>query len=181
MLGDVYKRQHKRNTDDIIIFSLAIARRLPAEVLYDAIYFTTGTQSKFPGVPPGTRAAALPDAGVKLADGFLGNLGRPPRESACECERVNGLQLGPVMALITGPTVDTAISDPNNAITKLVKEQKDDRALINQLFLRILNRHATDNEIASSLKLLDSIEPEHKALLAEKAEYEKKKFKCSKA
>ena len=167
-------KTHKWNVDDSINYSHAIARRLPAEVLYDAIYFTTGTQSKFPGVPPGTRAAALPDAGVKLADGFLGNLGRPPRESACECERVNGLQLGPVMALITGPTVDTAISDPNNAITKLVKEQKDDRALINQLFLRILNRHATDNEIASSLKLLDSIEPEHKALLAEKAEYEKK-------
>ena len=136
-------KTHKWNVDDSINYSHAIARRLPAEVLYDAIYFTTGTQSKFPGVPPGTRAAALPDAGVKLADGFLGNLGRPPRESACECERVNGLQLGPVMALITGPTVDTAISDPNNAITKLVKEQKDDRALINQLFLRILRLHRT--------------------------------------
>ena len=43
-----------------------------------------------------------------------------------------------------------------------------------QLFLRILNRHAMEKEIASSLKLLASIEPEHKALLAEKAEYEKK-------
>ena len=166
-------KTHEWNVDDTINYSHAIARRLPAEVLYDAIYFATGTQSKFPGVPPGTRAAALPDAGVKLADGFLGNLGRPPRESACECERVNGLQLGPVMALITGPTVDTAISDPNNAITKLVKEQKDDRELVDQLFLRILNRHAMENEIASSLKLLASIEPEHKALLAEKAEYEK--------
>ena len=166
-------KTHEWNVDDTINYSHAIARRLPAEVLYDAIYFTTGTQSKFPGVPPGTRAAALPDAGVKLADGFLGNLGRPPRESACECERINGLQLGPVMALITGPTVDTAISDPNNAITKLVKEQKDDRKLVDQLFLRILNRHATENEIASSLKLLASIEPEHKSLLAEKAKYEK--------
>ena len=66
-------KSHKWNADDSINYSHAIARRLPAEVLYDAIYFTTGTQSKFPGVPPGTRAAALPDAGVKLADGFLGN------------------------------------------------------------------------------------------------------------
>jgi len=167
-------KTHKWNVDDTINYSHAIARRLPAEVLYDAIYFATGTQSKFPGIPPGTRAAALPDAGVKLADGFLGNLGRPPRESACECERINGLQLGPVMALITGPTVDTAISDKDNAITKLVNEQKDDRALINELFLRILNRYATDKEIASSLKLLASIGPGHKALLAEVDDYKKK-------
>ena len=161
------------NEDDTINYSHAIARRLPAEVLYDAIYFATGTQSKFPGVPAGTRAAALPDAGVKLPDGFLSTLGRPARESACECERASGLQLGPVMALITGPTVDTAISDKNNAIARLVKEQKDDRKLVDELFLRILSRHATDKEIASCLKLLASIEPEHKALEAEMAAYEK--------
>ena len=166
-------KTHKWNTDDNINYSHAIARRLPAEVLYDAIYFATGTQSKFPGVPPGTRAAALPDAGVKLADDFLGNLGRPPRESACECERINGLQLGPVMSLITGPTVDTAISDPNNAIAKLVKEQKDDDKLINELYLRILNRHARKTEIQKAVSLLNSIEPEHKALLKELADYQK--------
>ncbi|MEC8928311.1 MAG: DUF1549 domain-containing protein [Verrucomicrobiota bacterium] len=162
------------NADDTVNYSHAVARRLPAEVLYDAIYFATGTQSKFPGVAPGTRAAALPDAGVKLADGFLGNLGRPARESACECERINGLQLGPVMALITGPTVDAAISDKNNAIAKLVKDEQDDRKLINELFLRILNRPATDKEITSSLKLLESIEGDHKSLLSEKAAHEEK-------
>src|SRR5205814_207841 len=93
------------NEDDSINYSHAIARRLPAEVLYDAIYQTTGAPSTFPNLPPGTRAAALPDVGIELPDGFLANLGRPPRESACECERVNQLQLGPVMALVSGPTV----------------------------------------------------------------------------
>ena len=94
------------NEDDTINYSHAMARRLPAEVLYDAIYRVTGSVSRIPGVPAGTRAAALPDAGVKLPDGFLTNLGRPARESSCECERTSGLQLGPVMALISGPTVD---------------------------------------------------------------------------
>ncbi len=153
------------NEDDTINYSHAIARRLPAEVLYDTIYFATGTQSKFPGVPAGTRAAALPDSGVKLADGFLGNLGRPPRESACECERATGLQLGPVMALITGPTVDTAITDPKNAITRLVKETKDDRKLIDALFMRILNRHATEKEIKSCLAVIvQEIDLDHATL-----------------
>ena len=94
---------NKWNEDDTINYSHAKARRLPAEVLFDSIYRSLGAQSRFPGVTAGTRAAQLPDSGVKLADGFLGNLGRPARESACECERNGDLQLGPVMALISGP------------------------------------------------------------------------------
>ena len=164
---------NKWNEDDGINYSHALPRRLPAEVLYDAIYFATGTPSKFPGVPAGTRAAGLPDAGVKLPDGFLGTLGRPSRESACECERINGLQLGPVMALITGPTVDAALTAPDNAITKLVKDQPDDAQLVNGLYLRILNRPARKAEITKAVALLNSIEPEHQALLKEMATYEK--------
>ncbi len=71
---------NKWNADDQINFSHARARRLPAEVLYDAIYRATGATSSFAGVAPGTRAATLPDVGVELPDGFLGNLGRPARE-----------------------------------------------------------------------------------------------------
>ena len=69
---------------------------------------------------PAAARPTLPDVGVELADGFLGNLGRPARESACECERSSNLQLGPVMALVSGPTVGNAISDPENAVAKLV-------------------------------------------------------------
>ena len=156
---------NKWNEDDDINFSHATARRLPAETLLDAVYAVTGSKSKFPGVPQGTRAASLPDAGVKLPDGFLGTFGRPARESACECERSGGLQLGPVMALISGPTVNDAISDASNAIAKLANEEKDDRKLIDRLFLRILNRHAGKKEIEASLKLLSAgIQGDHEAL-----------------
>ena len=47
----------------------------------------------------------MPDSGVELPSGFLTTFGRPARESACECERTSGLQLGPVMALVSGPTL----------------------------------------------------------------------------
>ncbi|WP_166824908.1 DUF1549 domain-containing protein [Thalassoroseus pseudoceratinae] len=155
------------NQDDTMNFSHATARRLPAEVLYDAIHRVTGSQSKIPGVAPGTRAAALPDVGVSLPDGFLANLGRPNRESSCECERNSDMQLGPVMAFISGPTVSTAISDPNNALPELVKKYPDNKLLINRLFLRVLNRHASDQEISATIKLLDEIAMDHQALVAQ--------------
>ena len=155
------------NEDDNLNYSHALARRLPAEVLFDAIYRATGAVTQIPGVPPGTRAAALPDAGVNLPDGFLTNLGRPARESACECERTSGLQLGPVMALISGPTVDSAISDPNNELAKLAAGDLPESQLVGELFLRILNRPATSHETEAALAVLQTLPAEHQRLTAE--------------
>ena len=42
---------NKWNEDDTINYSHALPRRLPAEVLFDTIYFTTGAQTKIPGSP----------------------------------------------------------------------------------------------------------------------------------
>jgi WD40 repeat protein len=153
------------NDDDKINYSHANIRRLPAEVLYDSINRVTGAVSQFPGVPAGTRAAELPDSEVELPSGFLTTFGRPARESACECERSSGLQLGPVMALVSGPTISDAIGDPNNDVAKLVKTQANDKVLIDELFVRVLNRPATAKEITSCLKSFTEIEADH-ALLA---------------
>ncbi len=161
------------NEDDQINFSHARARRLPAEVLYDAIYRTTGATSHVPGVAPGIRAAALPDVGVELPDGFLGNLGRPPRESSCECERTNNLQLGPVMALVSGPTVGNAISDPENAVAKLVSAVADNKDVVKQLFVRFLNRPGKPEEVSAAADMFNQLEQEHAKLQADLAAYEK--------
>ena len=161
------------NEDDTINFSHVLPRRLPAETLLDAVYTVTGSQSRFPGVPAGTRAASLPDVGISLADGFLGTFGRPARETSCECERSGELQLGPIMALVSGPTVNNAISDPNNAINKLAKEESNNRDLINRLFLRILNRPASDDEITRSLILFtEKIQEDHQHLVSQLKEAE---------
>jgi len=166
-------KTHEWNEDDMINFSHAMPKRLPAEVLYDAIYFATGTNSDIPGVPRGTRASALPDVGIGLADGFLANLGRPARESACECERSNDIQLGSIMALVSGPTVDKAVSDPTNAIASLVKSEEDDAKVIEELYLRILNRIPKAEEIAAAVGILGEIKPGHERLLENLAAYEK--------
>jgi len=162
---------NKWNEDDKLNYSHALARRLPAEVLYDSIHFVAGSISKIPGVPLGTRAAALPDSGVKIASGFLQSLGRPSRESACECERSTGMQLGPVMALVSGPTLNDAISDPENELAKLASSDRNDAELVSELFLRILSRPATAEEVAASVEVMQAIPGEHDALLAVLAKY----------
>ncbi|MFO0864959.1 MAG: DUF1549 domain-containing protein [Gemmataceae bacterium] len=150
------------NKDDKINYSHAIARRLPAEAIYDAMMRVTGSKGKLGG----TRAAALPDSGVDLPSGFLATTGRPVRESACECERTAGMQLGPVMALVNGQDIGEMLADPNNDLVKLVKAMPDDTKLIEELFLRILNRPAQPKEIEAAKKTIAEIESDHQKLIA---------------
>ena len=101
-----------------------------------------------------------------FSTGFLANLGRPVRESACECERNSDIGLGNVMALLSGPAVSDAIQDPKNDLAKLVAAQPDDRLLINDVFVRILNRAATPAETASTLAAWRSLDTDHHELNA---------------
>jgi len=144
------------NEDDDINFSHALARRLPAETLYDAIHQGTGSATRLPGMRTGSRAAELLDSNVKVPDGFLDLFGRPPRESACECERGSGMSLGHSLSLVNGPTVAEAIRDPQNAIADLVAAERSNDKVLEELFISFLGRMASVEEQGSLLKLLDA-------------------------
>lgn len=171
------------NEDDAINFSHALARRLPAEVLYDAIHQATGSIRRLPGQRIGTRAAELSDPSVKPKDGFLDLFGRPPRESACECERISGMSLGQSLNLVNGPTVAGAIRDPQNLLADLVAVEKDSKTVVEELFLSFLSRMPAEEESAQLVKTLDAndilnagtLGPEDQKVLADaQAEFEKK-------
>ena len=136
----------KWNEDDNVNFSHSLARRLPAETLFDAIHRASGSLARLPGQRPGSRAVELPGPEVKLGDNFLDLFGRPPRESACECERGSGMSLGQALNLVNGPTFAGAISDPNNTLSALASTEKDDRKLIEEMFLSFLSRPPTKEE-----------------------------------
>src|SRR5262249_11666977 len=138
---------NKWNEGDDLNYSHAIARRLPAESLYDAIYRVTGSISRLPGLPPGSRAAQVLDGSVDLPSGFLELFGKPVRESACECERSSSMMLGPVLNLVNGPIVGDALRDPTNRLNTLAAANKDDRKFVEEVYLAIVNRLPTPNEL----------------------------------
>lgn len=153
------------NQDDLTNYSHAVPRRLPAEVLFDALHSVTGQPPQLPGYPAGTRAAQVPDAGAKLPSGLLATLGKPVRESACECERSNDMHLGSVLALVSGPDLAGALSANGNALESLVSNISDNQQLVSQLFLRVLNRPAKKEELAIALETFQQIEQDHQRLL----------------
>jgi hypothetical protein len=158
---------NKWNQDDELNYSHALARRLPAEVLYDAIQRATGSVSRLPGLPEGARAAQLLDSTVEVPSGFLGLFGKPPRESACECERSTGMMLGPVLNLVNGPIVGDALKQAGNRLDQLTANQRDDTKLIEDLYLSILCRLPTPQEIKTSVAALQTPQPEYDKQVAE--------------
>lgn len=165
-------KPNRWNEDDTLNYARATPRRLPAEVLFDTIHYVTGSTTQIPGVPRGTRAAALPDVGITTEDGFLQNLGQPVRESACECERSSELQLGPVMALVSGPTIGRAIADDENDLARLVARLPEDAKLVEELFLRVLGRRPSAMEIETFADFRAAISADHEALSQTLAERE---------
>src|SRR5262249_22011782 len=73
------------NETDSRFYSHFYARRLPAEVLLDALSQSTGVPETFPGYPVGIRAVQLPDPTLKSY--FLALFGKSERVTACACER----------------------------------------------------------------------------------------------
>ena len=153
------------NEDDKVNFSHAQARRLTAEQLYDAIHVATGRISRLPGQRLGTRAAALVGPNVKLNDGFLDLFGRPPRESACECERSSGMSLGQALNLVNGPTFADAINDPLNGISNLIEVERDARSVVSELFVSFLCREPTQAELDHLAATLNGRDPSNLAAL----------------
>lgn len=163
---------NKWNEADEINFSHAKARRLPAETLYDAVYTVTGAIPDIPGAGKGIRASQLSDSKLDLKSGFLANLGRPARESSCECERSDELQMSAVMAFLSGPAIADAIGTENSDLGKLVLGQTDDKKLIEEIYYRVLARAPKAPEIETAIAVLNEIDRDHLALLGKAAKAE---------
>ncbi|HYV31698.1 MAG TPA: DUF1549 and DUF1553 domain-containing protein, partial [Candidatus Binatia bacterium] len=140
--------KNKWNEDDTLNFSHAMPRRLSAEQMVDAMAVATGTRVKLNGVPTGMRAVQIPD-GMVAGNDFLTLFGRPKRQSACECERSNNLTLSHALSLINGTTIGEAVSSTNSRIAKLAVTEKDDKKLIEEIYLNCLSRPPSEKELAA--------------------------------
>ena len=100
----------KTNFDDEQNFSHHLVKRLPAEVLLDAISQATGSPEQFAGAPLGTRSIELWDN--RLPSYFLDTFGRSERESPCECAKSSDPTMAQALHLLNAPEIDAKIAAP---------------------------------------------------------------------
>lgn len=149
------------NFDDEQNFSHYRVKRLPAEVLLDAISEVTGTPENFPGRPPGTRAISLWDN--RLPSYFLEIFGRPERNSPCECGRSSEPTMAQALHLMNAPEVEQKLANNNGRVARLVASQAKSDALIEELCLTALGRPPREKELQVGRKLFDEATPRQAA------------------
>jgi hypothetical protein len=132
------------NADEEQNFSRYYVRRLPAEVLLDAISDATGAPEAFPGFPPGTRAIELWDN--RLPSYFLEIFGRPQRNSPCECGRSSEPTMSQALHLMNAPEIEHKISDPSGRVARLVQSGASPSAIVEELCLVAIGRAPTERE-----------------------------------
>jgi hypothetical protein len=142
------------NAQDEQNYSRALFKRLPAEVLLDAVSQVTGVPEKFDGVPAGARAVQLWDSQTQHY--FLKLFGRPVRATACECERSTDATVAQVLHLLNAPGIQAKLTHETGAVAVLSATQHDDRALVEELYLASFSRLPTEAERAAAAKHLQN-------------------------
>jgi hypothetical protein len=110
-----------------------------------------GVSEKFgPDAPPGCRAieigaSRLQNPAVAYAFRIFG---RPPRTSACDCERTMEPGLSQKLYLMADGTVVGKLQSPQNRLKTLLAAHRDDKAALEELFLATLSRLPTEKEKA---------------------------------
>ncbi len=133
------------NETDQRFFSHYYVRRLPAEVMLDALAAATGVPDEFPGYPTGLRAVQLPDTGV--ASYFLTLFGRSDRVTACACERKGEVTLPQLLNLRNGDELQRQLTHKQGRLAALL-ENPDDNAVLDSLYLTCLARPPSEAERA---------------------------------
>ena len=128
-------------------------RRLGAEVLIDALCQITGTteqyESRIPEpftfIPEDERSIALPDGSITSP--FLDMFGRPPRDTGLESERNNNPSAAQRLHLLNSSHIRNKIEKSKNLRSLYYSAQKNPRGTIDSLYLTVLSRYPTAEEL----------------------------------
>ena len=153
---------HEFNAHDAQTFARFYPRRLTAEVLLDAISQVLEVPTVFAGgpgkFPAGTRAIELPDENVPVH--FLDVFGRPARDSACECERVDSPALSQALELINSELLQGKLAAKEGYVARLIAQPETPDRNVEDIFLRVFARTPRSEELATAIQFLKDTAPE---------------------
>ena len=140
------------NQADNVFYSKYVIKRLPAEVLLDAMSQVTGVPTAFGGYPVATRAMQLPD--VRVQSQFLTSFGRPERILCDAAERSSDPSISQALHVINGDTLNKKLSDPQGNLALLLKLGLSERKVLEHLYLTAYSRLPRPEEFAQLQKLM---------------------------
>jgi hypothetical protein len=143
-------------------FARYYARRMLAEVFFDAVNQATGTKANFSGVAAGARAVDLPHEG--FGSYFLDTFDRPRRVTGCECERSSGATLAQVLLLANSDEVENRLRSGDGLVARLAKAKKTTPKVVEELYLTAYARRPTKAELEKAAAYIEKQQNRQQAL-----------------
>jgi hypothetical protein len=143
----------ERNVVDVRNYARHVRKRLPAEVLIDAICDVTGVPEDYSAAAPGTRATQIWTHRVPST--FLDTFGRPDANQDPPCERTPDTSVTQVLHLMNAPSLHEKITDDDGLAARLAAGDQEPGAIVEELYLRVYCRPPTADERAIALALFD--------------------------
>jgi hypothetical protein len=132
-------------------YSRYYVRSMIAEVVLDTLNSSLGVPEKFGGEIPNDKPRAMIEIGSSRIQNptlsyLLRIFGRPPRSTACDCERAMEPALPQTLFLMTDEGLGLKMRDKNNRLNRLLTSEKDDLKVLDELFLATLTRLPTKSD-----------------------------------
>lgn len=142
---------NETNRLDHTSYSHANIRPMMAEAMVDVLNAALGVTEKFgPEMPEGSRAVEV--GASRLQNGSVNYafriFGRPPRTTACDCERAMEPGLPQKLYLMADPAIQQKVQAPQGRIAKVLAAEKEDNKALDELFLATVSRLPTAKERA---------------------------------
>jgi len=147
-------RPNETNRADDRYYSRYLIKRLPAEVMLDAISQVTGVPTEFPDYAAGIRAVQLPD-GI-IGSYFLRVFGKPARTLTLESERSSEPSVPQALHIINGDTLNQKLRAPGSIVDSFLKLGVSDEMIVEHLYLAALSRRPNESEIQQLRKELST-------------------------
>jgi WD40 repeat protein len=133
------------NLTDTKNFSRSYRRRLPAEVLLDAVNDVAGTFDQFNGCPPETRA--IQTWSYKVSSHFLEAFSRPNPSTDPPCEREMKTSVVQSLHMMNSRQLQEKLTRTDGRVKKLVDSKLSPEEIVGELYLAALSRGPTPSEL----------------------------------
>ncbi|MFP6887552.1 MAG: DUF1553 domain-containing protein [Opitutales bacterium] len=139
---------NETNARDERNFARSLRRRLPAEVMADAMTVATGTPEHFQGVPGGDSATTVWNTTVSSL--FLDVFGRPNPSAEAPCERDPAPTIAQSLHFMNSDQIQTRIGSESRRADNLAKSDKTLEEILEEIYLSVYSRFpsAEESEIA---------------------------------
>jgi WD40 repeat protein len=133
------------NLADTKNFSRAYRRRLPAEVLLDAVNDATGVPDTFAATAPGTRA--MQTWSYKIDSAFMDAFSRPNPSSDPPCERDRQMSVVQSLHLMNAQNLQGKLAHPESRVRRLAEGKLPPAEVVTELYLTTLGRPPAAEEL----------------------------------